>query len=52
MNKMKTTKKSEPAKMVLQLMDKDYGYENALKMALSKYKIKRAKLEKELDNYI
>lgn len=46
-------KKSKEASMVLQLMDKDYSYERALKAVLSKFKsVDRKTLEKELDKYI
>jgi DNA-directed RNA polymerase subunit L len=46
-------KKSKETSMVLQLMDKDYSYERALKAVLAKYKsIDRKTLEKELDKYI
>jgi hypothetical protein len=46
-------KKSKETSMVLQLMDKDYSYERALKVVLAKYKsIDRKTLEKELNKYI
>ena len=45
--------KSKEASMVLQLMDKDYSYEQALKATLNKYKnVNKSTLEKELDKYI
>lgn len=45
--------KSKEASMVLQLMDKDYSYERALKAVLSKSKsVDRKTLERELDKYI
>lgn len=47
------TEKSKEASMVLQLMDKDYTYGDALKKVLSKYKtVNKNKLEKELNKYI
>lgn len=47
------SKKSKEASAVLQLMDQDYSYEQALKKVLSKYKnVDKAKLEKELNTYI
>ena len=45
-------KKSKEAKMVLRLMDKDYSYQNALKIALALSNKTKRKLEKELDYYI
>ena len=45
--------KSKPAKKVLQLMDQDHTYSEALKMALSEHPgVNRIMLEKELDLYI
>jgi hypothetical protein len=47
------TEKSKEASMVLQLMDKDYTYGDALKKVLSKYKtVNKNQLEKELNKYI
>jgi hypothetical protein len=47
------TEKSKEASMVLQLMDKDYTYGDALKKVLSKYNtVNKNKLEKELNKYI
>lgn len=45
--------KSKEASMVLQLMDKDYSYERALKATLNKYKnVNKSTLEKELNKWI
>lgn len=45
--------KSKEASMVLQLMDKDYSYEQSLKATLKKYKnVNKSTLEKELNKYI
>jgi hypothetical protein len=45
--------KSKEASMVLQLMDKDYSYSEALKATLKKYKnVDRETLESELNKYI
>lgn len=45
--------KSESASKVLQLMDKDYSYSEALKKVLNEdKKISKKTLEKELDKYI
>lgn len=45
--------KSKEASMVLQLMDKDYSYGEALKATLKKYKnVDRETLETELNKYI
>jgi DNA-directed RNA polymerase subunit L len=45
--------KSKEASMVLQLMDKDYSYSEALKATLKKYKnVDRDTLENELNKYI
>ncbi len=45
--------KSNAAKKVLQLMDKDYSYTEALKKTLNEDKrLDKKKLEKELDKYI
>jgi hypothetical protein len=45
--------KSKEASMVLQLMDRDYSYGDALKATLNKYKnVNKATLEKELNKYI
>jgi uncharacterized protein YoaH (UPF0181 family) len=45
--------KSKAAKKVLQLMDKDYSYGEALKKVLKEDKrLKKKNLEKELDTYI
>lgn len=45
--------KSKAASKVLQLMDKDYSYSEALKKVLKEDKrLDRKKLEKELDKYI
>jgi hypothetical protein len=45
--------KSKEASMVLQLMDKDYSYGEALKATLKKYKnVNRETLETELNKYI
>ena len=45
--------KSKECSAVLQLMDKDYSYSEALKKVIKDYNIKdKAKLEKELDIYI
>jgi DNA-directed RNA polymerase subunit L len=45
--------KSKEASMVLQLMDKDYSYSEALKATLKKYKnVDRDTLESELNKYI
>jgi DNA-directed RNA polymerase subunit L len=45
--------KSKEASMVLQLMDKDYSYGEALKATLKKYKnVDRETLESELNKYI
>lgn len=47
------TKKSKSASKVLQLMDKDYSYQEALKTVLKEDKrISKKKLEKELSAYI
>jgi hypothetical protein len=45
-------KKSKEARMVLRLMDKDYSYQNALKIALALSNKTKRKLEKELNYYI
>jgi hypothetical protein len=45
-------KKSKAAKKVLQLMDKDFSYQDALRQVLKDKRISRAKLEKELSIYI
>ncbi len=46
-------KKSKAASQVLKLMDKDYSYQEALKVALSlNSKISKKNLEKELDKYV
>lgn len=46
-------KKSSAASKVLQLMDKDYSYERALKMVLSQDKsLNKSELERELDRYV
>ena len=45
--------KSKAASKVLQLMDKDYSYQQALKKVLKEDKrLSKKKLEKELDTYI
>jgi len=45
--------KSAACSQVLQLMDKDYSYQDALKKVLAENPaIKKADLEKELDIYI
>jgi len=45
--------KSKAASKVLQLMDKDYSYEKALKEVLeSDKRLSKKKLEKELNAYI
>ncbi len=45
--------KSKAASKVLQLMDKDFSYSEALKKVLSEDKrLDKKKLEKELDKYI
>lgn len=45
--------KSKEASMVLQLMDTDYSYDEALKATLKKYKnVDRETLETELNKYI
>jgi hypothetical protein len=45
--------KSKEASLVLQLMDMDYSYEDALKATLNKYKnVNKSVLEKELNKYI
>jgi hypothetical protein len=49
----KLNEKSKEAKMVLQLMDSDYEYSEALKKVLGKYKnVNKARLEAELNKYI
>lgn len=45
-------KKTKEAKMVLQMMDKDYSYQDALKMVIKKTGINKKKLEKDLDHWI
>jgi hypothetical protein len=45
-------KKSKAAKKVLQLMDKDFSYQDALRQVLKDKRISKTKLEKELDYYI
>jgi len=46
-------KKSKQASMVLQLMDQDHSYSEAIKIVLGKNKkTSRVKLEKELNKYI
>jgi hypothetical protein len=50
---MAKIKKSNACSQVLKLMDKDHSYSEALKKVLSSDKrLNKAKLEKELDNYI
>ncbi len=49
---IKMAKKTKLASEVLQLMDKDYSYGDALKMILKENKITKEKLEKDLDPYI
>jgi len=51
---MKTPRtKSPECSEVLQLMDKDFTYSEALKQVLNKYKnLKKEDLEKEIDFYI
>ena len=45
--------KSKECSAVLQLMDKDYSYSEALKKVIKDYNVKdKDKLEKELDIYI
>ncbi len=49
----KTIKKSKAASQVLRLMDHDWSYSQALKAVLDlDIRLNKAKLEKELDNYI
>ena len=46
-------KKSKACSKVLQLMDDDYSYEQALKKVLSENKgLNKKRLETELNNYI
>jgi len=50
---METPKKSNAAKCVLNLMDADYSYSEALKIVLNNDKrLNAAKLEKQLNKYI
>ena len=50
---MAKVKKSKACSKVLQLMDKDYSYSEALKKVISEDKrLSKKKLEKELDTYI
>ena len=50
---MAKAKKSKECSKVLQLMDKDYSYSEALKKVISEDKrLSKKKLEKELDTYI
>lgn len=50
---MAKAKKSKACSKVLQLMDKDYSYSEALKKVISEDKrLSKKKLEKELDTYI
>lgn len=51
--KLLTEEKSKEASEVLQLMDKDYSYADAVKAVLKKNpSIDKNKLEKELEKYI
>jgi ABC-type uncharacterized transport system YnjBCD substrate-binding protein len=45
-------KKTKEASMVLQLMDKDYSYQDALKKVIKKTGIDKKKLEKDLEPFI
>jgi len=45
-------KKSKAVSIVLKLMDKDYSYQEALKIALAVTKSKKTILEKELNYWI
>lgn len=48
-----TSKKSKEASAVLNLMDKDYEYQQALKIVLRKNpKVKKSELEEELNLFI
>ncbi len=50
---MARKRKSKAARKVLQLMDKDYSYQNALRKTLKEDKrLNKKKLEKELNIYI
>lgn len=50
---MKKANKSKECSKVLQLMDKDYSYSNALNKVLGEDRtLRREKLEKELNTYI
>ena len=50
---IKPTKKSKAASRVLRLMDEDYSYQEALRIALRENKgVGKRSLEKELDRYI
>jgi hypothetical protein len=50
---MNTLKKSAAASNVLQLMDKDFDYQEALEVTLSGDKrLSKEKLEKELNHYV
>lgn len=44
--------KSKACKLVLQLMDQDMPYQDAVKQALKETKQQRNRLEKELNHYI
>jgi DNA-directed RNA polymerase subunit L len=50
---IKPYKKSKAASRVLRLMDEDYSYQEALRIALRENKgVGKRSLEKELDRYI